>query len=119
MVMRGLALAFSLLVLCVTSGDIGHGFAGGARHGLETTNVTVDGGPAQQNPSDPTSSHVATDCPVCRVGRASGTALSSGITCFAPVGERSTAAFFPETSAPSSPNGRANAARAPPARLSA
>ena len=115
----GLALALSLLVLGVTSGDIGHALAGGAWHGLETTIGPADGGPAEPNSSDPLSSHVATDCPVCRVGRASGTALSSGITCFAPVGERSTAAFFPETSAPSSPNGRANAARAPPARLSA
>ena len=116
---RGLALALALLVLGVTSGDFGHALAGGAWHGFETTIATADGGPAGPNPSDPTSSHVGTDCPICRVGRASSTALSGVIAFFIAAAERSTAAFLPETSAPSSPNRRANAARAPPARLSA
>jgi len=109
----------SLLVLGVTSGDIGHALGGGAWHDLETTIVTANGGPAEPtNSSDPTS-HVATDCPLCRIGRASRAALSGRITCFTAVSEKSYEAFLPEIPAPSSPHRRADTARAPPARLSA
>lgn len=116
---RGLVLALSLLVLGVTSGDIGHALAGGTWHGLETAIVTVDDGPAEPNPANPTSSHVATECPLCRVGRASSAALSGRTTCFTAFGEISHAVFLPEASEPSSPHRGADPARAPPARLSA
>jgi hypothetical protein len=115
----GLALALALLVLGVTSGDIGHALAGGAWHGPGTTIGTADGGPAGPNSSDPLSSHVATDCPACRAGRASSTALSGGIACFTAVAETAYAVFLPEGSGPSSTPGRANAARAPPSPPSA
>ena len=92
---RGLALAVSLLVLGGASGDIGHALAGGTWHGLETTIATAAGGPAEPNPPGPTSPHVATDCPLCRVGRTSSTALSGRITWFTTAGERSYAVFLP------------------------
>ena len=116
---QGLALVLSLLVLGVTSGDIGHALAGGTWHALETTIVTANGGPAEPTNSPDPTSHVATDCPLCRVGRASKAALSARFMRFTAVGEWSYAAFFPETPAPSSPHRRADTARAPPARLSA
>ncbi len=119
-VARELALALSLLVLGATSGDIVHPLAGPTWHGFETTIVTANSGPAEQNPPDPASSHVATDCPLCSVGRSSSAALSGRMAWFtAFVGERSYGALLPQTSAPSSPHLRANAARAPPTRLSA
>ena len=116
---RGLSLALSLLVLGVTSGDIGHALAGGAWHGPGTTIAPADGGPAAPNSADPLSSHVATDCPACRAGRASSAALSARVACFSSTGETSCADFLPESSGPASPPRRANAARAPPARPSA
>ena len=116
---RELALTLSLLVLGATSGDIVHPLAGPTWHGFETTIATATGGPADQNPPDPASSHMATECPLCRVGRAASTALSGTIAWFTAVGERSYALFLPLTAAPSSPHLRANAARAPPTRLSA
>jgi hypothetical protein len=116
---RVLALALSLLFLGVASGDIGHAIASGTWHGFETTIATAADGPTDPNTPDPISSQVATQCPFCSVGRSSTTALSQSITYFAVAGERSHAVFLPETSVPSSPHGRANAARAPPTRLSA
>jgi len=116
---RGLALTLSLLLLSATSGDITHALAGGMWHGLETTLAAAAGGPAEQNYPDPTSSHVATDCPLCRVGRASSAAPSAGVTCITAAGEGSRAVFPPQTPTPSSPHRRADAARAPPTRLSA
>ena len=111
------ALALSLLLLGTASGDIGHALAGGALHGFETTIATAADGPTDPNTPDPISSHVARRCPFCSVGRSSTIALSGSITCFAV--ERSHAVLLPETSVPSSPHRRANAARAPPTRLSA
>jgi len=118
-VLKELALALSLLVLAGTSGGLGHAFPGGTWHRFETTIATAAGGPAEQNPLAPASSHVATDCPLCGVRRTSSAAPSVRITWFTGVGERSYAAFLPQISAPSSPPPRANAARAPPIRLSA
>jgi len=104
---RELALALSLLLLGTASGDIGHALAGGALHGFETTIATAADGPTDPNTPDPISSHVATQCPFCSVGRSSTTALSRSITYFAVTGERSHAVFLPETSVPSSPHRRA------------
>ena len=116
---RMLALALSLLFLGVASGDIRHALAGGALHGFETTIATAADGPTDPNTSDPIPSHVATHCPFCSVGRSSTTALSGSIAYFVVAGEKSHAVFLPETSVPSSLHRRANAARAPPTRLSA
>ena len=118
-VLRGLALTLSLLVLSAAGGDIGHALAGGTSHGLEPIIATAPGGPADQSTPAPASSHVATDCPFCRVARASSAALGGKIAWFTAVGERSFAAFLPQISAPSSRHPRANAQRAPPTRLSA
>ncbi len=113
-----LALALSLLLLGLASGDIGHALAGGALHGFETTIAIAADGPTHPNTPDPISSHAATRCPICSVGRSSTIALSGGLSCFAAAVKRSRVEFLPETSVPSSPHRRANAARAPPTRLS-
>lgn len=113
-----LALALSLLVLGVTSGDVGHGLAGGAWHGLEAALVMSGAGPGEPNSTDPASSQVVADCPICSVGRNSSSALSGGVASFAAVGEIPYSDLLPETPGPASPPLRANAARAPPTRFS-
>lgn len=115
---QGLALVLSLLVLGVTSGDIGHAFAGGTWHALETTIITPNGGATEPTHFPDPTSHLAKDCPLCRIGRSSRAALSGGVTCFAAVGEWSYTVFLPEIPAPPAPHRRADTARAPPARLS-
>lgn len=113
------ALALSLLLLGTASGEIGHALSDRALQGSETTIATAADGPTDPNTPDPISSHVATKCPFCSVGRSSTTGLSGSITHFAVAGERSHAVFLPEASVPSTLHLRANAARAPPTRLSA
>ena len=115
---RELSLMLSLLVLGATSGDIGHALAGATWHGFETTIATATGGPADSNTPDPVASHLATDCPLCRVGRGSSTALNGRTTWFTAVGDRSYAVFLPQTLAPAASHPRTNAARAPPTPLS-
>lgn len=115
---RELALALSLLLLGTASGDIGHALVGGASHGFETTIAAAANGPTDPNTPAPISSHVATRCPLCSVGRSSTTALSGSTLCFAAAVEGFHEVVLPETSVLSSPHRHANAARAPPTRLS-
>lgn len=121
----GLVLAISLLVLGRATGEIGHALAGDAGHAFETTTIlaTLTGAPTTPttpptpDPTSPMSSHVETDCPLCRVGCASSSALSEAPTGFSAIGETAQSVFLPETPAPSLQHRRADAARAPPATI--
>lgn len=118
----GLVLAISLLVFGRATGEIGHALAGDAGHAFETTTILatltgVSATPPTPDPTSPMSSHVETDCPLCRVGCASSSALSEAPTGFSAIDETAQSVFLPETPAPFSPHRRADAARAPPATI--
>ena len=112
---RGLALTFSLVLLGVASGDLGHAILGASGHGFLSVVRAADAAPVCP---DPAPQHLVADCPWCSAGRISRIALgaaSAHSTC--PVRQIAYAAFLPETQALSTARHRVDAARAPPARL--
>ena len=115
-IQQQLALALSFILLATAGGDLGHAL-GGTGHEFESAVAMTAGGPADSSTPDPTSSHVATECPFCRLVKTSDTALSEMTMHLASLDERPYVFFSLESSAHSSPHGRPDTARAPPTQL--
>jgi hypothetical protein len=112
---RGLALALSLVLLGVASGDLGHALFELSGHGFPPAVQAADAAPVH---SDSTNQHVGADCPRCSAGRVSRTAMAAASAhSTGPVRQTTSAVFLPETPAPSTERQRIDTARAPPARL--
>ena len=112
---RGLALALSLVLLGVASGDLGHAILRAPGHGILPAVCAADAAPARP---DPAPQHVVADCPRCSAGRFSRIALAVGSAhSTGPARQTTCAVFLPETPAPSTARHRVDTARAPPARL--
>jgi hypothetical protein len=112
---RGLALVFSLVLLGVASGELGHAIFELSGCGFSPVVQAADPAPIH---TDSTNQHVVADCPRCSAGRISRIALAaaSGHST-GPVRQTTSAVFLPETPALSSARHRVDTARAPPARL--
>jgi hypothetical protein len=111
---RGLTLAISFLLLGVAGGDAGHALAGLEGHGLGSAVLATD---ALSDASDSAPPHDATNCLLCRAARVSRVLLNTSAASTPAVARACSAMSPPETPAPSTPRRRAEAARAPPARL--
>jgi hypothetical protein len=115
LVPRGLALALSLVLLGVASGDLGHALFEISGHGFLPAVQAADATPIHP---DSTNQHAVTDCPRCSAGRISRAAMAAASThATGPVRQTTNALFLPETPAPSTARQRIDTARAPPARL--
>jgi hypothetical protein len=112
---RGFALALSLVLLGVASGDLGHVIIGAPGHGSSPTLCAAD---AARDRPDPPPQHVVADCPRCSAGRTARIAINAASAHpTGPVRQIARAVFPPETPAPSAARHRVDTARAPPARL--
>jgi hypothetical protein len=111
---RRLALAISFLLVGVAGGNAGHALAGIGGHGLGSAALTTD---APSNASDPAPPHDGTNCLLCRAARVSSLMLNTSASITPAIAGECSAMSLPEALAPSTPQRRAEAARAPPARL--
>lgn len=111
---RGLALAISFLLVGVAGGEAGHALAGLEGHGLRLAVVATD---VLSDGSDSAPPHDATNCLLCRAARVSSAILNTSAASAPAVARACYAMSLPEALAPSTPWRRAEAARAPPARL--
>jgi len=118
-VSKDLALALLLLVLGAAIGDGGHAFVGGSGHGCGKTFEIAHRQGADPNAPAPDSSHLAADCPLCRLARTSSTAHAGRIVCSVAAGERFYPMLLAATPTTASRSHCVDPARAPPTRLSA
>jgi hypothetical protein len=111
---RGLALAISLLLLGVATGEVGHAIAGLEGHRLGPVVLATDAPSAAPDSAAP---HNATVCLLCRAGRVSTLILKPGAARAQAVAGPCGRISLPETLTPCAPRHRSEVARAPPARL--
>jgi hypothetical protein len=111
---RGLALAISFLIVGVAGGEAGHALAGLEGHGLGPAVLATD---ALSAASDSAPPHGATSCLLCRAARVSSAILNPSAASTPDIARVWSAMSLPEALAPSTARRRAEAARAPPARL--
>lgn len=108
---RGLPLAISLLLVGIAGGEAGHALAGLEGHGLASVVQATD---ALSDASDSAAPHDATNCLLCRV---SSVIANTSAACTSTILGEYGVLSLPEALVPSTPRRRAEAARAPPARL--
>ncbi len=111
---RRLALAISVLLVGVAGGDAEHALVGLEGHGFSSDVPETD---APCDPCDSAPPHDATNCLLCRAARVSHVILNTSAASTPAIARECSAMSLPEALAPSTPRRRAEAARAPPARL--
>jgi hypothetical protein len=111
---RGLALAISFLLVGIVGGNAGHALAGLEGHGFGAAVLATD---VLSDACDSASPHDATNCLLCRAARVLEVILNTSVACAPAVAGKSRAMSPPEAFASNTHRSRAEAARAPPARL--
>ena len=111
---RGLAFAISFLFVGVAGGSAGHALAGLEGHSLWPAVLAMH---ALSDASDSALPHDGTNCLLCRAARVLRVILNASAASTPAIAGECSMMSLPETLATPTPRRRAEAARAPPARL--